>query len=73
MKRRIRRKKMVSKMLNTDKYIYKIEDSDIGNPDFSELSIGWYFSDEGEQMHGPFSSRQEALDSLDAYFKWLSQ
>jgi hypothetical protein len=60
-------------MLNTDKYIYKIEDSDSSDPDLKEFSTGWYFVDEVEQFNGPFSSRQEALDSLHAYSKWLSQ
>lgn len=60
-------------MRNTDKYIYKIEDSDSTNPDLKDFSVGWYFSDETEQFNGPFSSRQEALDSLDAYSKWLNQ
>jgi hypothetical protein len=58
-------------MQNTDKYIYLVEDSDMDNPDLKGFSTGWYFSDETEQLNGPFSSRQEALDSLAAYCKTL--
>jgi len=60
-------------MLNTDKYIYKIEDSDSNNTDLTEYPTGWYFSDETEHFNGPYISRQEALDSLEAYAKWLNQ
>jgi hypothetical protein len=33
-----------------------------------EYEDGWYFTDEGEQLHGPFSSEAEALDEESAYF-----
>lgn len=40
--------------------------------DWGLAGPGWYFSDEGEQCHGPYESRQEAEIKSCEYFEWLS-
>lgn len=57
-------------MENTDKYIWRIDEGDDVEPD--KLPPGWYFQNEVEQLEGPYSSRQEALDALEGYSKWLN-
>jgi hypothetical protein len=61
-------------MIQTDKFIYKIEEADTIN-DLNEnvAGPGWYFVDEAGQFNGPHSSRQEALDSWRAYGKHLTR
>jgi hypothetical protein len=31
----------------------------------------WWHRDESEQAHGPFNSKDEAYEALDAYCRWL--
>lgn len=40
----------------------------IGQEDYID---GWYFSDESEQLNGPFDTMKIAEDNLDSYCKWL--
>ena len=54
-------------MLNTDKYIWKVKEVDVSDGDMRGWEAGWYFQDETEQLNGPYSSRQEATDALNAY------
>ena len=35
-------------------------------------SAGWYFSDELEQLHGPFSKLEETLEIYNKYVKQLN-
>ena len=61
-------------MLQTDRNIWKVEEADaaVANLDSgNNLTPGWYFQNEVEQLVGPYSSRQEALDALDVYAKQL--
>lgn len=37
--------------------------------DNGEWSAGWYFSDECQQLHGPFSTIEEANQILNDYIK----
>ncbi len=57
-------------MEQTDRYIWKIEAGD-AEDDPNVNGPGWYFVDEAEQFNGPYSSRQEALDSLKSYMEHL--
>lgn len=39
---------------------------------FDEGNDDYYFSDETEQLHGPYETMVEALDALDKYGEWLN-
>lgn len=58
-------------MQQTDRYIFLIEEADKVNPDLEGFLTGWYFADETEDLQGPFSTRQEAIDSMKKYAESL--
>lgn len=34
-------------------------------------TVGWYFSDEIEQLNGPYNTEKEANEALEAYIEYL--
>ncbi|MHA2068735.1 MAG: hypothetical protein ACXABY_30595 [Candidatus Thorarchaeota archaeon] len=54
--------------MSDEKHIHYITE---GNSDLDKHSgyttPGWYFSDEGEYLHGPFDTQQVAVTALGVY------
>ena len=44
--------------------VWKVEEGEL---DYAPGVSGWFFVDESEQFVGPYSSKQEAVDSLKSY------
>jgi len=55
-------------MLNPEEYIYYFAENEI---DEFVTKSGWYFSDETEQLQGPFETIEEVKKNLNDYAKWL--
>lgn len=34
---------------------------------------GWYFHDESGDLHGPYPSREKALEEIEIYCEWLDR
>ena len=48
-------------------YVFYFDGTFYCHPDVMEGGVGWYFTDEGHEVHGVFATKAEAEEAYDDY------